>query len=118
MVLFLDFKKAFDSVSHLFMERLLLHVGLPDYYVSWVKLIYSNAQTVVHHKNWLMESFDLSRGVHQGCPLSCHLFNLVGHILVYSLQQAGLFAHWGKPGDPCSLYADDTALFIENVTCS
>ncbi len=28
----------------------------------------------------------------------------------------GFFAFWGKPGDPYSLYADDIALFIENVS--
>ncbi len=116
VVLFLDFKKAFDSVSHVFLEHLLLHIGLPQSYVSWVKLIYSNAHTVAQHKNWLTETFDMNRGVRQGCPLSCHLLNLIGQVLVFSLRQAGFFAYWGKPSDPCSLYADDIVLFIENVS--
>ena len=110
--MFLDFKKAFDSVSHLFLKRLLLHMGLPETYVEWIQIIYSGAKTVVRHKNWLMSCFDMDRGVCQGCLLSCYLFNLVGQVLVYSLRQQGLFAWWSKPGDPCSLYADDMALFF------
>ncbi len=35
---------------------------------------------------------------------------------MYSLRQSGFFAFCGKPGDPCSLYADDTALFIANIS--
>ena len=49
------------------------------------------------------------------CPLSCHLFNLVGQVLVYSLRDAGFFGWWLKPGDLCSIYADDNALFVRNL---
>ena len=108
LVLFLHFKKAFDSVSHKFLERLMICIGLPQIYIDWVNLIYFQAITVVQHKNWLTAAFHMDHGVRQGCPLSCHLFNLVGQVLVYSLRQAGFFAFWGKPRDPCSLYADDT----------
>ncbi len=87
-------------------------MGLPETYVEWIQIIYSGAKTVVRHKNWLMSCFDMDRGVCQGCLLSCYLFNLVGQVLVYSLRQQGLFAWWSKPGDPCSLYADDMALFF------
>ncbi len=51
----------------------------------------------------------------QGCLLSCYLFNLVGQVLIYYLQDEGFFAWWMKPGDPCSLYADDTAIFIPDT---
>ena len=57
----------------------------------------------------------LGRGVCQECPLSCHLFNLVSQVLIYALQQRGLFAWWPFHGDPCSLYADDTAIFISTL---
>ncbi len=32
--------------------------------------------------------------------------------MIYYLWDRGFFAWWMKPGDPCSLYADDTAIFI------
>lgn len=39
------------------------------------------------------------------------MFNLVGQVLVYSLQQQGFFIWWGK-SDPTSLYADDGTLIV------
>ena len=64
IVLFLDFWKAFDSVLHRFLLLLLKHIGLPDWYVKWVSIIYSEAVSVVQHKNWLTEKFSLGCGVH------------------------------------------------------
>ena len=58
----------------------------------------------------------MERGVQQGCPLSCHLFNLVGQLQIYSLRQQGFFAWWSFNGDPCSLYADDMAIFILDLS--
>ncbi len=85
IVLFLDFRKAFDSVNHLFMFMLLAHMGFPAEYIMWISLLYQNALSVVKHNNWLTKPFLLQRGVRQGCLLSCHLFNLVGQVLIYSL---------------------------------
>ena len=85
VVLFLDFKKAFDSVNHIFMMTLLLHMDFPPLYVSWLFVLYYQAVSVIYHKNWLSKSLILSQGMRQGYPLSCYLFNLVGQVLIYSL---------------------------------
>ncbi len=116
VVLFLDFKKAFDSVNHLFMLMLLHHMGFLPLFVAWIMTLYKQVSSCVRHKNWLMESFYLGRGVCQGCPLSCHLFNLVGQVLMYSLKDSGYFEWWVFVGDPCSLYADDTAIFLRDLS--
>ncbi len=98
------------------MMCLLIHIGLPAEFVTWILILYHEAESVVHHKNWLTESFLLKCGVQQGCPLSCHLFNLVGQVLIYSLRDSGYFEWWLFAGDPCSMYADDIALFISDMT--
>ncbi len=91
VVLFLDFRKVFDMVNHLFLMTLLIHMGLPLEFVTWISIIYTGAISSVKHKNWLTKTFPLLRGVQQGCPLSCHLFNLVAQVLIYSLQDCGYF---------------------------
>ncbi len=47
VVLFLDFKKAFDSVSHVFLSELLTHIGLPIDFVQWIQLLYNNVTSCV-----------------------------------------------------------------------
>ena len=113
MVLFLDFRKAFDSVNHLFLITLLANIGLPAEFILWVSILYGNSQSIVRYKNWLTAAFPLKRGVRQGCPLSCHLFNLVGQVLIYLLQDNGYFEWWTFVGDPCSLY---TAIFLRDLS--
>ncbi len=116
IILFLNFKKAFNSVNHLFMMTLLLHMRFPPIYVAWLFVLYNQAVSIVCHKNWLSKTFSLSCGVWQGCPLSCHLFNIVGQVLIYSLRDHGYFEWWTFIGDPCSLYADDIALFLADLS--
>ncbi len=115
IVLFLDYKKAFDSVSHCFLFALLCHTGLLDHFVKWVEIIYKDASSVLRYKNWLTPKFPLGQGVCQGCPLSYHLFNLVGQVVLLCLRDAGLFDWWEKPGDPNSQYADDIALLLPDI---
>ena len=43
LVLFLDFHKAFDSVSHHFLFILLDFIGLPAEFVQWIHIMYSKA---------------------------------------------------------------------------
>ena len=87
-------------------------MGFPDTYVSMIQTMYIDVASAVHHQNRLTPTFDLGRGVCQGCPHSCHLFNLVGQVLIYYLQDNGFFLWWSFSGDPCSLYVDNTALFL------
>ncbi len=61
--MFLDFRKAFDSVSHAFLSILMIHMGFPPHFVVWIQLLYVNAGLVVQNHGWLSEQFALGRGV-------------------------------------------------------
>ena len=115
IILFLDYHKAFDSISHDFLFALLKHIGLPDAFLKWVRIMYSDVSSSVRHLNWFTPLIPIERGVHQGCPLSCHLFNLVSQVLIYYLQHHGFFSWWGHHTEPSSLYADDTAIISESI---
>ncbi len=62
IVLFLDFRKAFDTVNHLFPFSLLVYISFPPDFMTWITLMYSGALSTVCHKNWLTETFPLLRG--------------------------------------------------------
>ncbi len=63
LILFLDFKKAFDSVSYSFLFALLHHIGLPEEFIVWVKIMYHEVYSNVRHNNWLMMDIHLMQGV-------------------------------------------------------
>ena len=47
LILFLDFRKAFDSVSHSFLFALLHHISLPEEFIVCVKIMYHEVYSKV-----------------------------------------------------------------------
>ena len=117
VVLFLDFCKAFNSISHDFMLKLLAKMNYPDSILEWICIICKDSVAMVQHKGWFTAEFPIQHGVRQGCPLSCHLFNLVSQTTVYYSNQKGCFATLLQDDnlDPSSLFADDVALLIKRA---
>ena len=75
-VLICDQQKAYDSVLHEFMEKFLIEFGIGQYFASMVMLCYKDALTALVIDGKVGEFFNQTRGVRQGCPLSCLLFDL------------------------------------------
>ncbi len=115
-VLFLDFHKAFDSVSHIFLWSLMLHMQFPSHFVEWIILLYCGMESTMRNRGWFSAKLLLGRGVHQGCPISCHLFNFVSQVTIYFLASSSVFIWWTFVGDPASLYADDVAIVMKDLT--
>ena len=72
----LDFEKAFDSVSWQYMFDTLKNFNFGKNFIDWVKLCYTNIYSTVINNGFSSGWFRISRGVRQGCPLSCALFVL------------------------------------------
>ncbi len=77
--------------------------------------MYSDVSSSVRHLNWFTPLIPIERGVQQGCPLSCHLFNLVSQVLIYYLRDHSFFSWWRHYTELSSLYADDTAIISEST---
>ena len=116
-VLFLDWSKAFDSLSFAAIEQSLVRLGVPDPFVRAVMSIYQSPQFRVRDSGCISQQGSQSRGVRQGCPLSPYLFDVVLTCLFHDVEcsyerQFGVLT--GVLNIPSRLwdleYADDTVL--------
>ena len=73
---FIDFLKAFDSLSREAIWKLLAHYGVPEKIISMIKCIYRDFKCKVIHKGKLSSEFSVETGVRQGCLLSPLIFIL------------------------------------------
>ena len=117
-VLSLDQEKAFDRVDWDFMRSTLSTMGFGPSFISWVNLFYNRVQSAVNVNGYLSPFFCLTRGVHQGCPLSPLLYVLVSEVLAVNIccnpRISGLALPGLPPLSPISQYTDDTSLILSS----
>ena len=112
-VIFVDFKKVFDSINRSVMFPVLRHYGIQKAVVSAIQVLYTNSSSAVMVDGGISESFDVTTGVLQGDVLAPFLFViLVDHLLGKACEaDSGVVTH---PRPAKSLndpdFADDTAL--------
>lgn len=122
ILLFLDFKKAFDTVEWSFMFKVLKKFGFKDSFIRWTRIMYNNITSIVANNGWLSDPFSISRGIRQGCPLSALLFVIVAEILATKIQNSTTIEGIKVASENGENYikicqlADDTTLFLKNET--
>ena len=85
-LVFIDLVKAFDTVSHLSIEKGLRRKGIPEQVRSTVLEMYRHATTEVT-VGGRTRKIQINAGVKQGCPLSPLLFNLILDELLEKLKR-------------------------------
>lgn len=112
-LVFLDVKKAFDSVSHRSLLRALRRLGFPPNLIRYIEGAYAQASTTLACDPE-QRKIRFRSGVLQGDPLSGILFNAV-----LDMALAGLPENLGVPvGDQhvCkAMFADDTVLVSSGI---
>ena len=86
-ILFHDFKKAYDSVSRVYLFSLLEKIGIPKRLIRIIKALYSNVQAFPILTDPHSITIEMSNGLKQGCPLSPLLFNLAIDPLLTKLSK-------------------------------
>ena len=87
-ICFVDFKKAFDSISRETLFKILPLYGIPDHMVNAIKTLYTNTKAIVNTPDGETESFDILAGVLQGDTLAPFIFILVlDYVLRISVDQ-------------------------------
>ena len=111
---FIDVRKAFDTVSPEALENACHRAGVPSPIVQYIRGVYSSNSTRLTVGGELSASISCRRGVKQGDPLSCFLFNLVMDWCLGALDP-NLGVKMGEEGILNHLaFADDTAIITES----
>lgn len=105
-VIFLDFRKAFDLVSHAKLIEKLVHLDVPSYLVNWISAYLTNRRQFVAIDNCCSSDLAVTSGVPQGSVLGPLLFNIYINDIVDSITEPVQI----------KLFADDCLLFNE-ITC-
>ena len=84
---FIDYAKAFDCVDHKKLWKILREMGIPDHLTCLLRNLYAGQEATVRTGHGTKDSFQIGKGVHQGCILSPCLFNLYAE---YIMRNAGL----------------------------
>ena len=74
VIVFIDFKKAFDSIDRNIMFQILEAYGIPREIINSIKIMYTNTSATVITPEGLTDFFPINTGVLQGDPLAPFLF--------------------------------------------
>ena len=117
MAIFIDFKKAFDTVDWNFLHKTLQVFNFGPSIQKWIKTFYMDCSSCFTNNGYASEFFKPERGVRQGCPLSGILFVLCAEILANAIRNdksiQGINIH--NKEFKLSQYADDTTAFVSDL---
>ena len=115
-IIALDQEKAYDKIKHKYLWATLEAFNLPTFFINTVKALYKNAETKVAINGFLSDAYKITRGIRQGDPLSCLLFDLGIEPLACMIRKDPNIKGISVPsiGEPvkANLFADDTNLYL------
>ena len=114
----LDQEKAYDKIRHGYLWNTMEAMNLPAHFVKTVMALYENAFTQVAINGVLSKPFRVTRGVRQGDPLSCLLFDLAIEPLACKLRNCDDLSGLSIPGVEnkliVNLFTDDTTIYLSS----
>jgi hypothetical protein len=118
LVLKLDFRKAFDTVSWDFLFKILRIRRFDQKWIDYIQSLTKMAKTAILLNGTPSPWINIKRGLRQGDPLSPLLFLLVVDVLqqiIKCFSIEGHLLHPIAPSSPCPViqYADDTLIIIQ-----
>ena len=115
-VINVDWCRAFDSIDHDLLFKIMRKMGFCSAFINWIKLLYNGAMSSCIVNGFLTRSFNIGRGVRQGCPLSMLLFVIFQEPLYRVIERSNVIRPIILPCNTRKAlgYADDTSFIISD----
>jgi hypothetical protein len=116
MIISLDAEKAFDTIQHPFMIKVLERSEIQGEYLNIIKAIYSKTLANIKLSGEKLEVIPLKSGTQQGCPISPDLFDIVLEVLARAIRKQKEIKgiQIGKEEVKISLFADHMIISISD----
>lgn len=115
-IMALDQEKAYDKIAHDYLWKVLEKFKFPKEFIYKIQQLYKGARTIVMVNGTLPAGIDILRGVRQGCPMSCLLYDIAIEPLAAAIRNSELEG-FEIPGVTekilASLFADDTLIYMK-----
>ena len=113
---FIDYAKAFDSLGHNKLWKILKEMGIPDHLTCLLRNLYAGQEATVRTGHRTTDWFQIGKGERQGCILSPWFFNLhAEHIMRNAgLEEAQAEIKIAGRNVNNLRYTDDTTLVAES----
>ena len=95
--------------------------GFGNHFISFVKMLYKHPNNSIINNGWVSRSFEVSRGIRQGCPNSALLYIIAAEIMAENIRNNNNIRgiRTGRSKEiKLTQMADDTTIFLEseNIT--
>lgn len=115
LLLAIDYRKAFDSVSRNFLCKIFEYFGFGDNFKKWIMILLNKRIACVKNGGHISTDFCMNRGIRQGCPISPMIFVLAVEILALRIKQSDIKGVVLKDKRfVIKQYADDTTLLLSD----
>ena len=117
LLIFIDFRKAFDSLERNFLQRCLESFNFGPNFIRWLMNFHKNIQSCVINNGITSNYFTIERGVRQGDPLSPSLFVVAVETLAIAIRQNSKINGITIDQKETKLlqYADDTTAVLSDT---
>ena len=88
LVLCIDFREAFDSISHSYIQNVLKKLNFGDDFCDWIKKNFYKKRRKILQDGHLTEKIQLEQGVPQGDIISPYIFIIAVEILLIKITKS------------------------------
>ena len=117
-ILSIDFKEAFDSISHAYIFTLVTTYGFSARFKACIQGMYSNTTSFILINGHTSGTIPIKSSVRQGCPLSMQLFTLCLGPLLRDLEKSLTGTLFGNNNTKTAVitYAEDVTLLVTSLS--